>query len=99
MAEKAKFSSRIGLIAATVGSAIGLGNVWRFPAEAQANGGGAFLLVYILCVFILGIPVMLAEFSLGRGGATDAVGAYRKYAPKSLWWLAGRCPCWLPTSS
>lgn len=89
MAEKAKFSSRIGLIAATVGSAIGLGNVWRFPAEAQANGGGAFLLVYILCVFILGIPVMLAEFSLGRGGATDAVGAYRKYAPKSLWWLAG----------
>lgn len=92
MAEKAKFSSRIGLIAATVGSAIGLGNVWRFPAEAQANGGGAFLLVYILCVFILGIPVMLAEFSLGRGGATDAVGAYRKYAPKSLWWLAGALP-------
>lgn len=92
MAEKAKFSSRIGLIAATVGSAIGLGNVWRFPAEAQANGGGAFLLVYILCVFILGIPVMLAEFSLGRGGATDAVGAYRKYAPRSLWWLAGALP-------
>lgn len=92
MAEKAKFSSRIGLIAATVGSAIGLGNVWRFPAEAQANGGGAFLLVYILCVFILGIPVMLAEFSLGRGGATDAVGVYRKYAPRSLWWLAGALP-------
>lgn len=92
MAEKAKFSSKVGLVAATVGSAIGLGNVWRFPAEAQANGGGAFLLVYILCVFLLGIPVMLAEFSLGRGGATDAVGAYRKFSPGTPWWLAGALP-------
>lgn len=92
MSEKAKFRSKIGLVAATVGSAIGLGNVWRFPAETQANGGGAFLLVYVLCVFILGIPVMLAEFSLGRGGATDAVGAYRKYAPRSAWWIAGALP-------
>jgi len=92
MAEKAKFSSKVGLVAATVGSAIGLGNVWRFPAEAQANGGAAFLVVYILCVFILGIPVMLAEFSLGRGAGTDAVGAYRKFAPGRPWWLAGALP-------
>ena len=49
MANKVKFGSRIGLIAATVGSAVGLGNVWRFPAEAQSNGGAAFDIVYILC--------------------------------------------------
>ena len=92
MAEKNKFGSKIGLVAATVGSAIGLGNVWRFPAEAQQGGGAAFLLVYVLCVFLLGIPVMLAEFSLGRGAGTDAVGAYRKFAPRSPWWVAGALP-------
>ena len=66
MSSKREFASKIGLIAATVGSAIGLGNVWRFPAETQANGGAAFLLIYIACVLLLGVPVMLAEFSLGR---------------------------------
>ena len=55
------FSSKIGLIAATVGSAVGLGNIWRFPAVAQANGGGAFLIIYIGCVILLGIPVMLSS--------------------------------------
>lgn len=72
------FKSKIGLIAATVGSAVGLGNIWRFPAEAQAGGGAAFLLVYILCVCLLGIPVMVAEFSLGRAGGTDAIGAFTR---------------------
>lgn len=89
MKEKVQFGSRIGLIAATVGSAVGLGNVWRFPAEVQANGGAAFLVVYIGCVFILGIPVMLAEFSLGRGTHRDAVGAFRQLAPGSRWWITG----------
>lgn len=86
---KAKFGSKIGLIAATVGSAVGLGNIWRFPAETQANGGAAFLIVYIACVFILGIPLMLAEFSLGRGTGTDAVSAFRKLSPGTPWWLTG----------
>lgn len=89
MAKKVQFGSRIGLIAATVGSAVGLGNIWRFPAEAQANGGAAFLILYILCVLILGIPVMLAEFSLGRGTHSDAVGAFRKITPGKSWWLTG----------
>lgn len=83
------FKSKIGLIAATVGSAVGLGTVWRFPAEVQANGGGAFLLVYVACVFILGVPLMLGEFALGRGTRSDAVGAFRKQSPASLWWLVG----------
>lgn len=89
MSKKVKFGSRIGLIAATVGSAVGLGNVWRFPAETQANGGAAFLLLYVICVCLLGIPVMIAEFSLGRGTQSDAVGAFRKLAPGKKWWLAG----------
>ncbi len=89
MAKKVEFGSRIGLIAATVGSAVGLGNIWRFPAEAQANGGAAFLMLYIICVALLGIPVMLAEFSLGRGTKSDAIGAFRKLAPGKPWWLTG----------
>jgi NSS family neurotransmitter:Na+ symporter len=63
--------------------------VWRFPAEAQANGGAAFLLLYIACVFLLGIPVMLAEFTLGRGQRTDAVGVFKRLSPKSYWWIGG----------
>ncbi|MBD5336467.1 MAG: sodium-dependent transporter [Bacteroides sp.] len=86
---KAQFGSKIGLIAATVGSAVGLGNIWRFPAEVQANGGAAFLIVYIACVFLLGIPVMLGEFALGRYGQTDAVGVYRKLSPGTPWWMTG----------
>ncbi|MBD5258787.1 MAG: sodium-dependent transporter [Barnesiella sp.] len=84
-----KFSSKIGLIAATVGSAVGLGNVWRFPAETQTNGGAAFLLIYILCVLLLGIPVMLGEFAIGREGGTDAVGDYKRISPRTGWWLIG----------
>ncbi len=90
MSEKIKFGSKIGIIAATVGSAVGLGNVWRFPAETQANGGAVFLLIYILCIFIFGIPVMTAEFSLGRGGNSDAIGVFRNVTPKRKgWWLVG----------
>lgn len=90
MSQKVKFGSKIGLIAATVGSAVGLGNIWRFPAETQANGGAVFLLIYIACVFLLGIPVMTAEFSLGRGGNSDATGAFRNVTPdKKGWWMVG----------
>lgn len=89
MAQKQTFSSRIGLIAATVGSAVGLGNVWRFPAETQAGGGAAFLIVYIGCVVLLGLPVMLSEMALGRAGRTDVVGVFRHFSPRRPWWLAG----------
>lgn len=89
MGEKTQFGSKVGLIAATVGSAVGLSNVWRFPAEAQANGGAAFLIIYIVCVILLGIPVMLAEFSLGRGTGKDSVGSFKKLAPRKHWWVGG----------
>ena len=90
MSNKTQFGTKIGLIAATVGSAVGLGNVWRFPILAQQNGGAAFLLVYIACVFLLGIPVMMAEFSLGRGGGSDAVGSFKNVTPGKKWWI-GYC--------
>lgn len=89
MANNSEFSSKIGLIAATVGSAVGLGNVWRFPAETQANGGAAFLLVYVVCVLLFGIPVMLGEFAIGRAGRSDAIGSYRKLSPGTPWWISG----------
>lgn len=74
---------------ATVGSAVGLGTIWRFPAVAQAGGGSAFLIIYIGCVLVLGIPVMLSEFSIGRAGRSDAVGAFRKLSPGTKWYLVG----------
>ena len=80
-----QFASKLGLIAATVGSAVGLGNIWRFPAETADNGGAAFLLLYIVCIAVLGIPVMLAEFALGRAGRSDSVGVFRKIAPGTKW--------------
>ncbi len=89
MSSNNQFASKIGLIAATVGSAVGLGNIWRFPAEAQENGGAAFLILYIVCVFLLGIPVMIGEFSLGRATRLNAVDAFRKLAPGKSWWLVG----------
>ncbi len=89
MAKKALFKSKIGIIAATVGSAVGLGNIWRFPAEVESNGGAAFLAVYILCVLLLGIPVMLAEFSIGRAGRSDAVGVFKNLGARREWWAVG----------
>lgn len=89
MAKKVRFSTKIGLIAATVGSAVGLGNIWRFPAEAQANGGAAFILLYVLCVCLLGIPVMIGEFSLGRAGRSDAVGAFQNIGAAKPWHSIG----------
>ena len=83
------FGSKAGLIAATVGSAVGLGNIWRFPAEVQSNGGAAFLLIYVFCVCLLGIPVMMGEFALGRGGRGDTISVYRKLSPRRPWWITG----------
>lgn len=89
MKQRAIFGSKAGLIMASVGSAVGLGNIWRFPCEAGNNGGGAFLIVYIGCVLTLGLVVMLAEFFLGRVSQKDSVGAFKALAPKSMWKIIG----------
>ena len=83
------FGSKIGIIAAAAGSAIGLGNIYRFPCELGNNGGAAFLLVYLAVVIFLGIPVMLSELVIGRRSQSNAVGAFKKLAPKSGWSIVG----------
>jgi neurotransmitter:Na+ symporter, NSS family len=83
------FSSKFGVIAATAGSAIGLGNIWRFPYVAGENGGGAFLIIYLGFVLIMGIPVMLSEFIIGRGAQRNVFGSFRKLAPGKPWYLIG----------
>lgn len=87
--ERALFVTRLGGILAAVGSAVGLGNIWRFPYETGTNGGAAFLLVYVLCVLFLGTPLMLAELTVGRASHSNAVGAFRRLAPGSKWWITG----------
>lgn len=83
------FGSKLGVIAAAAGSAVGLGNIYRFPCELGNNGGGAFLLVYLLIVICLGIPVMLSEFVIGRRTQQNPIGAFRTLRPKSGWPLIG----------
>ena len=83
------FGSKLGVIAAAAGSAIGLGNIYRFPCELGNNGGAAFLLVYLAVVIFLGIPVMLSELVIGRRTQANSVGAFRKLAPKTAWPLVG----------
>ena len=83
------FATRLGVIATTVGSAVGLGNIWRFPYEAGSNGGGAFLLIYIACIALIGIPVICAEFVMGRASRRNIFGAFRTLAPRGgRWWSA-----------
>jgi NSS family neurotransmitter:Na+ symporter len=87
--EREGFSSSFAAIAAAAGSAIGLGNIWRFPYVAGQNGGGAFLVIYILCVAAIGIPVMMSEFVIGRSAQLNPVGAFKKIAPGKKWHLVG----------
>lgn len=85
---RGQWSSRFGFVLAAAGSAIGLGNIWRFPYTAGQNGGGAFVLVYLIFVALIGIPVLLSELSVGRATRLNPVGAYRKLAPGTAWpWL------------
>ena len=87
--KRASFGGKLSAILVAAGSAIGLGSIWRFPYMAGEHGGAAFLLVYLLCVFVVGIPVMLAEFSVGRHTKMNAVGGYRSLSKP--WRLLGYC--------
>lgn len=87
MARRIGFATRVGAIAAAVGSAVGLGNIWRFPFEAGQNGGGAFILVYIGCILIMGIPVILSEFIIGRSTHSNMKAALRQLSPGKKYYL------------
>lgn len=83
------FGSKLGILAAAVGSAVGLGNIWKFPYIVGQYGGAAFIFVYLLCIAIIGIPVMLVEFALGRRAGTNAVGAFKLKETKAPWHFGG----------
>ena len=83
--KRASFGGKLSAILVAAGSAIGLGSIWRFPYMAGEQGGAAFLLIYLLCVFVVGIPVMLAEFSVGRHTKMNAVGGYRSLSKPWRW--------------
>ncbi len=87
---RVNFGSKLGAILAAAGSAVGLGNIWRFPYEAGNYGGAAFILVYLVCVILLGIPIMIAEFIIGRHARANTAAAYRKLAPNTYWHWMGR---------
>ena len=86
--ERVNFGSKIGAVLAAAGSAVGLGNIWRFPYETGNHGGAAFILVYLACVFMLGMPIMIAEFTVGRHSKASTGRAYKVLAPGTHWkWL------------
>lgn len=87
--ERDSFSGRFAVIAAVAGSAVGLGNMWRFPYVAGENGGGAFLIIYLLMVIAIGIPVMMSEFVIGRSGQKNPYGSFKILAPGKPWYLIG----------
>lgn len=86
---RAEFSSKFGVIAAAAGSAVGLGNIWKFPYITGVYGGAAFLVVYLIFILAIGLPVMLSEFIIGRKARKGAFGSFKKLAPKSLWPVVG----------
>ena len=88
--QRAGFASVFGVLAATLGSAVGLGNIWKFPALTGANGGATFLLIYLLSTLMVGLPVMIAELTMGRRARANAITTLRTLAPgKAPWWLIG----------
>ena len=89
MKERGNFGSRLGIVLATAGSAVGLGNVWRFPYMAGENGGAAFILLYIACIIVLGLPGMISEFIVGRHAQTNAARAYDTLSDGKPWKLVG----------
>lgn len=88
-ARKQQWGSRLGFLMAAIGSAVGLGNLWRFPFQAGENGAGAFVLIYIICVVLIGLPVLIAELAIGRSKGLSPVGSTRALAVD-----AGRSPNW-----
>lgn len=87
--ERAKFGSKLGMILTTAGGAVGLGNVWRFPYMTGQNGGAAFILIYIGCILLLGLPCMISEFIIGRHAASNTARAYTKLSNGTAWKWVG----------
>ena len=89
MTSREQFASKIGFILAAAGSAIGLGAIWKFPYMAGTNGGSVFILLFILCTIFIGLPILVAEFMIGRRGQKDAILSFKIQAPGKPWYLTG----------
>src|SRR5690554_6911340 len=89
VSERDGFTSALGVLAATLGSAVGLGNIWKFPALTGANGGAGFLLIYLCATLVVGLPVMIAELAIGRRARANPIAALKGLAPGRPWWLVG----------
>ena len=92
-----EFSGRLGLIFATIGAAIGTGNIWRFPRMVGANGGGSFLIPWLIFLFVWSIPLIIAEFALGKRSRTGTVGTFRIFAGRRFAWM-GLWTAWISTA-
>ncbi|WP_150283695.1 sodium-dependent transporter [Rummeliibacillus sp. TYF-LIM-RU47] len=90
MEQKEQWSSKLGFILAAAGSAIGLGAIWKFPYVAGTSGGGIFLLIFILFTLLVGLPLLIGEFIIGRSTQKDAIESYKELAPNSSWHFIGR---------
>lgn len=88
--KRVTFTSKIGIVAAAAGSAVGLGNIWRFPSQTADGGGAIFIFVYIACILFFGIPVMMSEFIIGRSARANTAGAFHILAPGTQWKWIGR---------
>jgi len=87
------FASKLGAILAAAGSAVGLGNIWRFPTETGANGGAAFILIYVFFMLLIGVPIMVTEFAIGRHGGKDVMHSFEKMSDgKKGWRFMGMFP-------
>ncbi|MTD31813.1 sodium-dependent transporter [Planomicrobium sp. YIM 101495] len=89
MDNREQWTSKVGFILAAAGSAVGLGAIWKFPYETGMNGGSVFILLFILSTVLIGLPILLAEFVIGRRGQADAVSGLKKLAPDKHWYLIG----------
>ena len=87
--ERGQWGSKLGFILAAAGSAVGLGNLWKFPYITGENGGGAFVIVYLVCIALVGLPIMMGEVLIGRMAQRSTVSAFRHIAPQSAWQSVG----------
>jgi len=97
MTKSDQFSGRLGLIFASIGAAIGTGNIWRFPRMVGANGGGTFLIPWLIFLFVWSIPLVIAEFALGKRSRTGTIGTFRIFGGKSFAWM-GLWTAWISTA-
>ena len=97
MADSDQFSGRLGLIFASIGAAIGTGNIWRFPRMVGANGGGTFLIPWLFFLFVWSIPLVIAEFAMGKRSRVGTVGTFRIFAGKKFAWM-GLWTAWISTA-